>query len=178
MLREKDLPGRHLLKLALDLREVTREAGALLLVNDRADVASASGACGTHLPSAGIPPEAARGLLGEQAVIGVSTHSLSEVHRAAESGASYVTLGPVFDTPSKRRFGSPLGLSAISEAARALDQAGSALPVLALGGITTPVMAGRAMEAGASGVAFIRAVLAADDPAAAMASFVRAVGLS
>lgn len=162
-LREKDLPGRDLLALARSLRRETAELGQLLLVNDRIDVALASGADGVHLPSAGIAPEDARRLLGNERLVGVSCHSAEDVRRARDGGADYATFGPVFDTPSKRAHGPPLGLDALAAAA------GLGLPLVALGGIDAS-NAARARACGASAVAAIRAWLAAPDRPAAVAA--------
>jgi thiamine-phosphate pyrophosphorylase len=163
MLREKDLCGRALLGLAGRLREVTRDAGAPLLVNERVDVAAACGADGVHLPAAGLPPEVARTLLGPDALVGVSTHAADEVHRAADGGADYVTFGPIYETPSKRGLLPPTGPGALSDL-------GERLPVYGLGGIT-PGQTAAVRAAGAFGVACIRAVVGARDPGAAVRAF-------
>jgi thiamine-phosphate pyrophosphorylase len=164
-LREKDLGGAALLALARALAAACHAHGQLLLVNDRLDVALAAGADGVHLPSAGVPPADARRLLGAAAIVGVSCHSAEDVRRARDGGASFATFGPVYDTPSKRPYGPPVGLPALREAS------GLGLPLVALGGVT-PARVAEARAAGASGVAAIRAWLAAADPAAA----VRALG--
>jgi thiamine-phosphate pyrophosphorylase len=160
-LREKDLGGGDLLALARALGAVCRARGQLLLVNDRLDVALAAGADGVHLPSAGIPPGDARRLLGPAALVGVSCHSVREVARARAGGASYATFGPVYDTPSKRPFGPPVGLAALAEACRL------GLPVVALGGVDAARVP-EVLAAGAAGVAAIRAWLVGDDAAAAI----------
>ncbi len=159
-LRDKEMPARDLLALARRLVDLCHDRGHLLLVNDRLDVALAAGADGAHLPSAGVPPPEARRLLGPKACVGVSCHSEAEVRRALEGGADFATFGPVFDTPSKRVYGPPTGLGALREAA-ALG-----LPLIALGGVDA-ARARAAVEAGAQGVAAIRAWIAADDPAEA-----------
>jgi thiamine-phosphate pyrophosphorylase len=160
-LREKDLGGRELLALARALAAVCRAAGQLLLVNDRVDVALAAAADGVHLPAAGIPPADARRLLGPGALVGVSCHSADDVRRARDAGASFATFGPIHDTPSKRRYGAPVGLEAL-RAAAALG-----FPLVALGGLDA-ARAPAAFAAGAAGVAAIRAWLEAADPAAAV----------
>jgi thiamine-phosphate pyrophosphorylase len=162
-LREKDLGGAALLVLARALAAVCRARGQLLLVNDRLDVALAAGAHGVHLPAAGVPVADARRLLGPAALVGVSCHSVADVRRARDAGASFATFGPVFDTPSKRRYGAPVGLDALREAARA------GLPLVALGGIDGG-NAAEARAAGASGVAAIRAWMEGDDPAGAVSA--------
>lgn len=164
-LREKDLGGAALLALARTLAAACHGRGQLLLVNDRLDVALAAGADGVHLPSSGVPPADARRLLGAAAVVGVSCHSADDVRRARDGGATFATFGPVYDTPSKRRYGSPVGLAALR------DAASLGLPLVALGGVT-PARVPEVLAAGASGVAAIRAWLAAPDPAAA----IRALG--
>ncbi len=166
-LREKDLGGGELLRLARELAAICRAHGQLLMVNDRLDVALAVEADGVHLPSAGIPPADARRLLGPDALVGVSCHSAADVARAREGGASYATFGPVYDTPSKRPFGAPVGLTALRDAARL------GMPLVALGGIS-PETAPGAFAAGASGVAVIRAWLEGADPAAAVRAMLAA----
>jgi thiamine-phosphate pyrophosphorylase len=161
MLREKDLGGRDLLALARALRVACDEAGQRLLVNDRLDVAIAARADGVHLPSAGVPVADARALLGPEALLGVSCHSRDDVARALAGGAGYATLSPIFDTPSKREFGPPLGVAALRGAAPL------GLPLVALGGIG-PAAAAEVRAAGAAGVAAIRAWLVGGDPAAAV----------
>ncbi|HUL59130.1 MAG TPA: thiamine phosphate synthase [Anaeromyxobacteraceae bacterium] len=166
-LREKDLPGGALLALARALAAVCRGRGQRLLVNDRLDVAVAAGADGVHLPATGVPAAEARRLLGPGALVGVSCHSSDDVRRARDGGASFATFGPVFDTPSKRGFGPPVGLAAL----RGASELG--LPLVALGGVE-PGNAAEAVAAGARGVAAIRAWLAAPDPAAAVAALLAA----
>jgi thiamine-phosphate pyrophosphorylase len=166
-LREKDLGGRDLLALAVALREVCRARRQLLLVNDRVDVALAAGADGVHLPAAGVPPADARRVLPPSALVGVSCHSADDVARARDGGASYAFLSPIFDTPSKRGYGPPLGV----EALRAASKLG--LPLVALGGVT-PERVPALLAAGAAGVAAIRAWLEGPDPAAPVAALVAA----
>jgi len=168
-LREKDLSGRELLALARALRAICHDAAQLLLVNDRADVALAAGADGVHLPSAGLPPEAARALLGPGRLVGVSCHGEADVARARAGGADFATFGPVFDTPSKRAYGAPVGLAALRRAASA------GLPLVALGGVDV-ASARQPVAAGAHGVAAIRAWLAAPDPGAAVRALLAAAG--
>lgn len=166
-LREKAMPARDLLALARALQAVCGSARQPLLVNDRVDVALAAGAAGVHLPSSGLPPQEARRLLPPGALVGVSCHSPEDVVRAAAGGADFATFGPVFDTPSKRRYGAPVGLARLAEAARI------GLPLLGLGGVE-PANAARVVDSGAYGVAAIRAWLGAADPAAAVRALLAA----
>lgn len=160
-LREKDLGGRALIELARAVGKACAEARQLLLVNERLDVALAVGADGVHLPSAGVPVADASRLLGPSALVGRSCHSLGDVEAAAAGGASFATFSPIYDTPSKRPFGAPVGVEAL-RAAAALG-----LPLVALGGIT-PANAPEVRAAGAVGVAAIRAWLVGDEPAVAV----------
>ncbi len=157
-LREKDLPARDLMALASAVLAVCRRHHARMLINDRIDVALAVGADGVHLPGQSFSPGEARDALGLAACIGVSTHTLQEARAAAAAGADFVVFGPVFDTPSKRPFGPPVGLDALREICTAVT-----LPVLAIGGVTAlRVQAVR--DCGACGVALVSAIMGAEDP--------------
>jgi thiamine-phosphate pyrophosphorylase len=165
-LRDKDLDGRTLFALAERLRAATVRTGALLFVNDRVDVAAAVGADGVQLGHASLPVEVARRLLPRGRLIGQSTHALEE---ARVSGADFVVFGPVFDTPSKRVHGAPQGIAALGRVVAAVH-----VPVLAIGGIdATNVASVRA--AGAHGIAVIRAILGAADPATATRTLLAAL---
>jgi len=163
-LREKDLPGRTLLALAARLRKATAARGAALFVNDRLDVALAVGADGVHLGEHSFPVDVARVVL-PAATIGASVH---EVTDAATSTADFVFFGPVFATPSKASFGDPQGTARLADAVRA-----AAAPVLAIGGIDRETAA-EVRATGAHGMAVIRAILAAADPAEATRALVAA----
>jgi thiamine-phosphate pyrophosphorylase len=160
-LRERAIESRELLILARELRALTRRYDALLLINDRIDIALACDADGVHLPTHSFRVADARVLIGATRLIGVSTHRVDEVTAAAEAGADFVVFGPVYETPSKQAYGAPLGLTALRTATHA------GIPVLAIGGITAAARAAEARASGAAGVAVIRALLGADDPAAA-----------
>jgi thiamine-phosphate pyrophosphorylase len=166
-LRDKDLAGGDLLRMARALEAICGPAGQPLVVNDRLDVAVAAGTAGAHLPSAGVPPAEARRLLGPRALVGVSCHSAEDVARAQAGGADFATFGPVFETPSKRQYGPPVGLARLAEAARL------GLPLYGLGGVDAG-NAGEVMAVGAHGVAAIRAWLAAPDPAEAVRALLAA----
>ena len=168
-LREKDLEGRALLALAHELRAVTRAAGAALFVNDRVDVALAVGADGVHLGGRSLAPsDVAR--IAPGLAVAVSTHARGDVELALRQNAAvqFAVFGPIWDTPSKRPHGSPVGLAALREASAV------GLPLLARGGVT-PARASDCVAAGAAGVACIRAVLGADDPGAALRALTRAL---
>jgi thiamine-phosphate pyrophosphorylase len=156
-LRDKDLPGRAVFHLAERLRDATRRAGALFFVNDRVDVARAVGADGVQLGATTMPVEAARALLPPGALVGESTHTLDEIR---DTQADFVLFGPVFETPSKRAYGPPQGDRL--HAAVAVSR----VAILAIGGVE-PANLATVRAAGVHGVAVIRAILAASDPAAA-----------
>jgi thiamine-phosphate pyrophosphorylase len=165
-LREKDLTGRALTELARALRQVTTAAGVGLYINDRIDVALAVGADGVHLGGGSLDVATAAAIAPGLA-IAVSVHAPAEVgalRAAAGDRIAFALLGPIHDTPSKRRYGPPLGAAAVTEAARA------GTPIVAVGGID-PGHVRALRAAGAHGVACIRAVMAAPDPAAAVGTF-------
>ncbi len=166
-LREKDLPLREMLAMAYRLREITGRHGARLFVNDRIDVALAIHADGVHLGCESVPAGAARKVVGERMLIGVSTHSVGEAERAEKEGADFVTLGPVYETASKLRYGQPLGADVLRQAKTALS-----VPVFAIGGITKERIT-EVREAGADGVAVISAILASDDVKSSAGEFMR-----
>lgn len=157
-LREKDLPARQLLELALELRGLTRRHGARLLINDRVDVALAAEADGVHLGVASIPVADARRLLGYDKLIGYSSHGVDEALAAQQAGADFVTFGPVYPTPSKAAYGPPLGVGLLAEAAAVLS-----VPVFALGGVALRSIP-EVIDAGASGIALISAIISSPDP--------------
>jgi len=159
-IREKDMEGRPLLRLAMELKDAVAGKAALL-VNGRVDVALAARTDGVHLPSNGIPPVQARKLLGRDVCIGLSAHAADDVAYAEGQGADYVLLSPVFDPVSKKVEHPSLGVGRFAALAKK-----TFLPTFALGGITARRTAALATS-GAAGVACIGGVLGADDPEAA-----------
>ena len=160
-LREKDLDGGALTELARALRATTAAAGVRLFINDRVDVALAVGADGVHLGGTSLTPAEARAIAPTLAVV-LSTHGITDV-RAAIGKATFAVFGPIHDTPSKRAYGPPLGFEALAAARLAVPD----LPLLALGGIDARDVP-EVLAAGAHGVACIRPVMAATDPAVAV----------
>ena len=165
-LREKDLPPRELLSLAQVLRGLTSKGSARLLINDRMDICLAVDADGVHLPSNSMPTRIARKILGDAKLIGVSTHSLEEAKRAEGEGADLITLGPIYETPTKTRYGAPLGLDVLRTV-----RAHIKIPLFALGGIRRERVQG-VLRAGADGVTLISAILMAEDPRQAAADLI------
>ncbi|MDX2253511.1 MAG: thiamine phosphate synthase [Nitrospira sp.] len=160
-LRERDLSTGELLARARELQSMTAPRAVPLIVNDRVDLVLAMNADGVHLRANSLPVSVARRLVGVDRLVGVSTHSIGEVEQANRDGADYVLFGPIFDTPSKRSFGPPLGLGELAEACRR-----SAIPVFAVGGVTSASVSD-VRQAGAHGVAVIGAILTRDNVAAA-----------
>ena len=168
-LRERDLCAKDLIVLAEKIQQLATPRGSQLMINDRLDVALSVEGAGVHLRSNSLPVSVARRLIGAHRLLGVSVHSISEAVRAEDGGANYVVLGPIYRTPSKEMYGSPLGLATLEEAARVVH-----VPIIGIGGVT----AARAREmrgAGAFGVAVITAVLSADDVQAATRALLDAV---
>ena len=152
-LREKDLDTRSLLTLATEVLTLTRSYNASLLINDRVDVVQAIGAEGVHLRANSLPIPVTRRILGPKALIGASAHTSQEVITAEAQGADFIVLGPIYDTPSKRDFGPPLGIQVMREVQRKCHT-----PLYAIGGLTPERTAG-VREAGAYGVAVISSIL-------------------
>ena len=166
-LREKDLDGGDLYRRATALVDRVGKAGTRILVNDRIDIALAAGAHGVHLPQAGFPGDEARGLVGPDCLVGRSIHGAPDP--VASMGCDYLIFGPIFDTPSKRAYGTAQGLERLGEVVRE-----SSLPVVAIGGVT-PDRVEAILARGACGVAVMGAVLSAAEPAAVLEDFQNAL---
>ena len=163
-LREKGSSAQHRIELGERLRELTTAAGVDLIVNDRIDIAYAVGADGVHLGQSDPSVSTAREILGPEATVGVSVSTVSGARLAAISGADYLGVGAVYGTDSKpdaETADDGLGVDQLAKIADSVT-----LPIVAIGGIT-PENASGPIQAGASGVAAISAITAADDPAAA-----------
>jgi len=169
-LREKDLGPQDLLSLASKVRESTSRHGARLFVNDRADVALAAGADGVHQTGTSLPISVLRAISPPGFLIGASVHSVADARAAEPEGADFLFFGPIYDTPSKRRYGPPQGLAVLERVASAVR-----LPVFAIGGVT-PARVAELRRAGASGVAAIGAVLGSERPGDVVKAFLDALG--
>lgn len=168
-LRERDLPTSELLRLAQEIRVITSPRSVPLIINDRVDLMLALNLDGVHLRANSLPVAAVRRMAGADRLIGLSTHSLAEVQQANRDGADYVVFGPIFDTPSKRQFGSPVGLEQLAEVCRL-----SGIPVFAIGGVTG-VSAPEVLRAGSHGIAVIGSILDQQDAAAATRAMMAAL---
>ena len=153
-LREKHLAPREFYREAEDALSIARALGVLLIINDRVDIALALKADGVHLGQDDLPPDAARALLGEQAIIGFSTHTVEQARAAARMPVDYIAIGPVFETSSKENPDPVVGLDGL----RRVRQEVGAIPLVAIGGIS-PDSIGKVLEAGADTVAVIGLLL-------------------
>jgi thiamine-phosphate pyrophosphorylase len=159
-LRDKNASAREMAEQAGALLELTRPAGALLIVNDRADVALAVGADGVHLGPDDLPVEAVRRQAPEDFVIGYSTDDPPEARRAEMDGATYLGCGAVWSTGTKDVGGEAIGLARLRAVVEAVR-----IPVVAIGGVT-PARARELRGTGAVGAAVVSAVMGAGDPGA------------
>jgi thiamine-phosphate pyrophosphorylase len=156
-LRETTLDDRRLLGLAREVQKITRDCGALFIVNDRPDIAVLAEADGVHLGQDDLPVYEARRIVGPSALIGVSTHDLVQLHRAVLEGASYLGVGPTFPSRTKD-FSQLAGLAFVRQAT-----AETTLPFFVLGGVSVENV-GEVVGAGGCRIAVSQAVCAADDP--------------
>jgi thiamine-phosphate pyrophosphorylase len=153
-LRDKQASALEFYRQAKAALEVANKLGVQLIINDRVDIAFALGT-GVHLGQHDLPPEAARRLLGDDAIIGYSTHSLSQIQQAAELPVDYFAIGPIFPTLTKENPDPVVGLDGVSLAREAIGER----PMVGIGGITH-ANARKVVAAGADSVALIHALLA------------------
>ncbi len=165
-LREKRASPREFYQAALGAMSAARRLGIQIIINDRVDIAIAVGADGVHLGQTDLPPERARVLLGENRIIGFSTHTLEQALEADSAPVDYVAIGPVFQTSSKERPDDIVGLETVAEVRRRI-----AKPVVAIGGVTLD-SARAVVETGADSVAVISDLLSAVDIAQRTRDFI------
>lgn len=168
-LRGKGLSSKELLKQAREIRKLTREARAIFIVNDRADIAILSDADGVHLGQDDLPIAEARKIMGEGKVIGISTHNLEQAIKAEQEGADYIAFGPIFGTTTKADTEDAKGLEALREVRKNIN-----IPVVSIGGINLDNMKS-VLDAGADGVAVISAIVKAENIEEASRRFIWAV---
>ena len=161
-LRDKGASTEALYRAGLGMQELAKRAGAAFVVNDRLDVAQATGADGAHVGQDDMPAAVARGLLGKDAIVGVSVENGEQAQEAERDGATYVAVGPIYEARgSKADAGPPVGSDAVAEIKRHVS-----LPVVAIGGINHE-NAAEVVAAGADGLAVMTAIIAAPDIAEA-----------
>lgn len=168
-LRDKQASSRQLLELALAIREITKPAGVLFIVNDRLDIALAAEADGVHLGDEDLPIGLARKIAGDNFLIGASVKTVVEAQAAVAAGADHLGVGTIFPTISKADAGKALGCKIISDIKAAVK-----VPLIAIGGINA-TNAREALQAGADGIAVISAISNADDMVAATRNLVELV---
>ena len=156
-LREKGLSTYDLYSFARELRKITLDFKANLIINDRVDIALAIEAVGVHLGWQSLPFDIVRKLLGFEKLIGVSTHNRQEALQAQNNGADYITFGPVFPTPSKEGLLEPIGPEEIQKLKQEIK-----IPVIALGGINEKNVE-TVLENGADGIAVISSIMRAEN---------------
>ena len=158
--REKDFPALELFRRAEVFRRLTAEAGALLIIDDRVDIALATGADGAHLGQSDLPLSAAR-RIAPDLILGASSHDLAEALASQEAGASYVNIGPIFATQTKHVATGVIGPEAITAIAPSLR-----VPFTCMGGLKQHNIH-EVLARGVRHIAVVTAVTAATDPAAA-----------
>ena len=171
-LRERDLNTREQLDLTRGIQGLIESTGTKLLINDRTDLAAVGKADGVHLRQTSLPVPAARRIVGTDRLIGVSAHSVDGIVQAEAQGADFAVLGPIYETPSKREYGPPLGLHVLERACGRVR-----IPVFAIGGMSAS-RAGEVRGAGAFGLAVISYILGAPDAAAATRELLDAIDRS
>ena len=154
-LREKEMSPREFHQEAKAALIVARSYGARIIINDRADLALTLGADGVHLGQDDLPPAAARRLLGKDAIIGLSTHTLEQAKAAAGLPIDYIAIGPIFETKSKVNPDAVVGLEGLRRVRRSVGD----VPLVAIGGIGLPDLK-NVLDAGADSVAVISLLLA------------------
>jgi thiamine-phosphate pyrophosphorylase len=169
-IRAKTLPSGQFLDLCDAIVRRAAPFGASVIVNDRADLAKLSGAAGVHVGQDDLAPAAARRLLGADAIIGFSTHTIDQVGDAMVAPATYVAVGPVFGTATKDTGYNAVGLELIEAAVSRAE----GRPIVAIGGITLE-RASSVIVAGASAVAVIGDLLSTGDPTQRVRSYLEAL---
>jgi thiamine-phosphate pyrophosphorylase len=168
-LRAKGAPGGWMLETAAAIVERSHRGDALVIINDRADIARLSGADGVHVGQDDLSPAAVRRLVGADALVGLSTHTDAQVEAAASQPVSYVAIGPVFPTGTKATGYDSRGVEAVRRAANATAERG--VPLVAIGGVTLET-APDVLRAGASAVAVIGDLMSGD-PAARVREYLK-----
>jgi len=174
-IRAKRSASGAFLQMCEEVVASSRRAGATVIVNDRADIATLSHADGVHLGQDDLDPADARRILGGFATIGLSTHSLDQARAAARAPINYIAVGPVFGTSTKATGYHAVGTALVSDVREMLDKEGMDLPIVAIGGITLE-RAPDVIRAGAASVAIISDLLSGADPAARVGEFLAALG--
>lgn len=167
-LREKELPSREFLARALELKKIIPPY-IPFIINDRIDIALACNANGVHLGQDDLPLSLARKVLGEDRIIGISTHTLKEAKEAEREGADYIAVGPAFATSTKQDTFPPLGVKIISRIKEEIK-----IPVVAIGGISRDNLS-QVLQTGVDGVAIVSAIFSQEDVSEATETFCKII---
>ena len=168
--RAQNIAASASYETADEVRRLTQKSGVIFMINDDVSLALAVKADGVHLGQEDLPIREARKILGHERLIGISTHSVEEALAAEEGGADYIGLGPIYVTTTKQTR-PPLGCGVIREVAEKVR-----IPIFAIGGINLKNLK-EVLEAGATGVAVISAILASPDITRATRTFLKAISL-
>jgi len=168
-LREKSCATREFIEEALAVKEFLRSRGVPLIINDRLDVALAVGADGVHLGQKDMPLAAARAIVTDTMLIGISAESLADAVAAQQGGADYLGVSPIFATPTKTDAAAPLGLAGLQTIRRVVH-----IPLVGIGGLNRQ-NAAAVVRCGADGVAAVSAIVAAEDPEQAARELVQVI---
>ncbi len=155
--REKEIKSGQKYEECLEIRKMTREAGAAFIINDDIDLAMMVEADGIHIGQEDFPVHAVRNLVGEKMAIGLSTHAPEEALAAVEAGADYIGVGPIFKTYTKDDVVDPVGFEYLDWVVENIE-----LPFVAIGGIKEHNIAD-VMNRGAKCVALVTEIVGADD---------------
>ena len=167
--RHKNGTTRELIEIAEQMQVVCTQHGVPLIVNDRADIALAVGADGTHFGQDDMPVAIGRSILSQETIIGASARTEEKILEAISEGADYIGFGPIYQTSSKSNAETPKGLERLHRMCEIAD-----CPVIAIGGITLET-ATEVIQAGAHGIAVISAVCGQTAPLAATQSIMREI---
>jgi len=173
-LRSKHASSGAFLASCADLVERAHKAGAIVIVNDRADIAALSSADGVHVGQEDLDPASVREILGGSAIIGISTHTQAQVRASSRLPVDYIAVGPLFGTSTKDTGYPAVGTALVGEAAAMIRAADSMTPIVAIGGITLE-RAREVIEAGAASVAVISDLLSTGNPEARVKEYLRAL---
>ena len=155
-LREKTIPDYEFTSLASEVRNITTKSGALLIINDRVHVAREINADGVHLGQHDMSALEARNIIGNEKIIGISTHSIIQARQAQKDGADYIAIGPIYPTRTKD-YEPSIGIEVLQKISEAID-----IPFIAIGAITLENL-DEVLNAGASRVAVCSAIIGSKD---------------
>ncbi len=160
-IREKNMPSRDFFQLALAMKKNLGRTGVPLIINDRVDIAIASGADGVHVGQTDLPGSVVREMVGPDKIVGISINTLTQIDEAISHGADYLSLSPVFPTPTKPDTTKPFGIEGLVKA-----RGMTAMPMITIGGINL-ANTGEIIATGMDGVAVVSAICSARSPRAA-----------